>query len=1273
MADVDVSDLEAKFGIPPGLYGAIVNQGERSAPGAVSPKGAIGRAQLMPATAAALDVDPYDPEQNLEGGAKLTAQLWQKYQDPALVAAAYNAGEPAVDHHGGVPPYAETQQYVQRVTAATDDGPPTPTPAQIVSNFKNAPQGTASVAPSDGTQLPSPADIISNFKNASPSDTAPPPPGQGQGGATDPALPSPTDIQNGFQSAKAGSGSVRFADTGQPVNAAQEATAQKLYQAGQFDPSAKPGQAGYVVAEAPGVTAPPGVAKIGVDGTFTPAPPTAPTATSTARDEALSLGAGAIRGTEQIGDQLNPFAPATRAVAGFAAMSGHPLSNSLLDFLPGYGQQATADLGLDHQPKTTPGKYAYAIGENVPNAFLPAEGAAMRVASVIAPGLASEFAGQTAEANGASPTGAQVARGVGGIFGGGIAGAGPQIAKVATGAAKNLLLKAAEPYMARFSQGAAEAQAGAKVAAAASDLPAVRASLANGSAEIVQGSTPTTFQQTADTGLGALERGVSTNNPKAFADARGAQNAARVEALGSIQAGADPLDVAKHLKAHYDDLDATTDAAVQAATSQGQANVAAVDAATGKQVADLTGQAQGAASAIGGIGTPEGYGADLRNAALEAQAAAKAREGALWTAVDPQGDLTGNVRDTKAAAADILASVSPSAKPLDGEAAAVFKTAQNYPDIVPVRDLIALRGRVSEAMATELGPNGSPSVHRLLTQLRGAIQDNLGSTISDKITADDAAVADGTMPAADNVAARVNAWIDDFKQRQRADTGSGSSDSFAGYSPGGSSGRLGADGTGLSETWGSGSAPGNSSLPSDPGQPTFDAGAADRLAAATAATKARAQVYRQQPVASLIAKNGGADQFRLTNGAVPSKVFHPGPKGFDDVSAYLKAAGDGAAPTIREYAASTLRRDALTADGTIDPARFNRWQARHIDALRALPPEARAQFSDAVSAGQAVGDAAVARTQALREAQADAANAAMQAAAKRTAALKAASSGPAGKIMTRTEPQDVTRAVATVLGSSTSVADMRSLATALKGSPEAFAGLRQAVADHITGNFLSNTDAGASGVAQIKADGFQTFVKQNRAALSQVFNQQELGTLDAIAADIKRSKLSETALKNPGGPGTAQDTVAAGQAAGGKKDRSLLDIIGAGVGAALGSHFGHGMGGHSAGAVLGSTFGGAAADVVQRLRTAGISRVDDLVTRAMVDPRVAKALLDRVPSSTGAASSSAWQPKIAALITALSGYTAAKSHTFPAAHANKLLAGGVTLKINHPTNALLTN
>jgi soluble lytic murein transglycosylase-like protein len=86
---------------------------------ALSPKGAIGVMQLMPGTARALNVNPHDNRENIEGGARLLRDLllkYEKYPDQVYRAlSAYNAGSGAVQKYNGIPPYRETQAYVEKV------------------------------------------------------------------------------------------------------------------------------------------------------------------------------------------------------------------------------------------------------------------------------------------------------------------------------------------------------------------------------------------------------------------------------------------------------------------------------------------------------------------------------------------------------------------------------------------------------------------------------------------------------------------------------------------------------------------------------------------------------------------------------------------------------------------------------------------------------------------------------------------------------------------------------------------------------------------------------------------------------------------------------------------------------------------------------------------------------------------------------------------------------------------------------------------------------
>jgi hypothetical protein len=107
----------ARHGVSPALLAAVARAESSFNPRAVSPAGAQGLMQIMPATARGLGVDPFDPAQAVDGAARLLAENQRRFGTVELALAAYNAGPGAVQRHGGVPPYTETRNYISRVLA----------------------------------------------------------------------------------------------------------------------------------------------------------------------------------------------------------------------------------------------------------------------------------------------------------------------------------------------------------------------------------------------------------------------------------------------------------------------------------------------------------------------------------------------------------------------------------------------------------------------------------------------------------------------------------------------------------------------------------------------------------------------------------------------------------------------------------------------------------------------------------------------------------------------------------------------------------------------------------------------------------------------------------------------------------------------------------------------------------------------------------------------------------------------------------------------------
>ncbi|ELC7323215.1 lytic transglycosylase domain-containing protein [Stenotrophomonas maltophilia] len=113
----EITSAAREFGVEEAVVRAIIHAESAYNPTALSRAGAQGLMQLMPPTAARFGVsDSYDAGQNIRGGVQYLAWLLKRFNgDLTLAAAGYNAGEGAVDRHGGVPPYSETQYYVRRV------------------------------------------------------------------------------------------------------------------------------------------------------------------------------------------------------------------------------------------------------------------------------------------------------------------------------------------------------------------------------------------------------------------------------------------------------------------------------------------------------------------------------------------------------------------------------------------------------------------------------------------------------------------------------------------------------------------------------------------------------------------------------------------------------------------------------------------------------------------------------------------------------------------------------------------------------------------------------------------------------------------------------------------------------------------------------------------------------------------------------------------------------------------------------------------------------
>lgn len=672
---------------------------------------------------------------------------------------------------------------------------------------------------------------------------------------------------------------------------------------------------------------------------------------------------------------------------------------------------------------------------------------------------------------------------------------------------------------------------------------------------ILPGSLPTTGQMTGDMGLLAMERGAATKDPAAFNQRRADQNMARTSALEGVQTSGAPEQVAASVRQHIDNIQRQADEAV----------------------AQATGTARQANERLGAGMVPEVAGSRMREALEGARAQTKARERAIWDAVDPDGSLSLPAASTRQASARIIGETPSSAKAPGAEEAAIFSVARGYGDVVPFSELTALQSRLKTAMREERIANGESPAYRRLTQLNTAVQSDLESAIVQKVTQEQRAVAAGQMRPEET----FEAWLKQDAERWFADrdgravSGSGET-SFGGNARARPTPLPGVRGTAGQGAGGFGGAPGNPGVSPRP-LPNFDAGALARLNSARAATKSRAETFDNPTLAPIRKRPGTTSPYDMPASAVPGRIFFPGPKSFDAIRTYRQAVGDQAAlETLMRYAVDRLRTSALREDGALDPAKLATFRRSHADALRAFPQLDQA-FANAGRASEAMATVAAAQRQAMDEAQ----------------------RGVLSRLIGLNDPGDVTRIVGSIFGRGDAAAQMFRLRVALGTNPEAREGLRKAVVDFMLERFVGNAEAGTSGMGAMKSDAFQTFVSRNKPALrSAGFTDAEVGIMADIARDLQQSNRSLNATRLPGGSNTAQDLLAAN--AGDTKGQSILKALLIGASSVPGFVVGGGLGAVAA-PVLSA--------IVSSLRQNGITKMDDLLKQALLDPQLARALM----------------------------------------------------------------
>jgi hypothetical protein len=658
--------------------------------------------------------------------------------------------------------------------------------------------------------------------------------------------------------------------------------------------------------------------------------------------------------------------------------------------------------------------------------------------------------------------------------------------------------------------------------------------------ETIPGFAPKTGELTGDPGLLSATRAMVTKDPtlnfrNQFGTGLEDQNAAINTAIRNIQPTGDPADVAASFKAGRDATAADQDRAVNAALAK----------------------AQGAAPGPTGVPTPEAQGAALRTPAAAMRVAAKAKEDGLYAAIDPTGTLTMPAGPISQSAKDIPAQVASTARPISGEEADIFDAARSLPANAPFSDVRALASRVGDQMRTELAVNGRTASYQRLGQLRSSIEGVIDAGAQQTAESERAAVAAGTLAPDQTVASRINNW---WKTNYPEAGVTGPTPAPVGA--------------------------GGPQVAGEPAVTSTDPAAAARLDAARQATTERKSTFDEGPVGAILKPGQAPGSYAMPASAVPGAVFRPGPQGAETAQAYTRAAGT--AQPLVDTATESLRQEAMTPDGVIDPQKFAAWQAKHADALRALPDQGK-QFADAATASKTYGDAVATRKVALDNYQ----------------------KGAVGKIIGLDDPDGVTKTIGRMVSAPNGVQQLSELVARAGGDQDSLQGIRKAVADSVVKAASGATEMGVSGENKVNGATYLKYIRDNRPALKAAgFSEDEVQNMEKIGGAIQQSQRTMQATRLPGGSNTAQDILKPMQEAAPKEHESTLTkILGVGEGIRVAHEF---VGAATAGVGgLALGIGSLGMKGVNAMRQAGIRDSNTLIHDAMLNPELAQALLSR--------------------------------------------------------------
>lgn len=348
----------------------------------------------------------------------------------------------------------------------------------------------------------------------------------------------------------------------------------------------------------------------------------------------------------------------------------------------------------------------------------------------------------------------------------------------------------------------------------------------------------------------------------------------------------------------------------------------------------------------------------------------------------------------------------------------------------------------------------------------------------------------------------------------------------------------------------------------------------------------------------------------MPDSQVMSQYWRPKGRGGDGIQDFMRDTGGtrDALDALQGHVVSSMRNEGvITPDGMIDSRKFAQWSRRYKQALDAAP-QMRDAFNDVAAAQETLNTVSAARAQAQHDFQ----------------------KSVAGKIVGADTAQKTMAAIGEALKNPD---QMRDIVARTRGNPDAEAGLKQMVIDHILDKVRSTVESGTSGVDRLKPDALQKYVKANRESLKIVLGGQGYQNLEAVAASIKRAGRSGNATQALPGSATGQNAAALeSHTAGGHGGNSSIGALVAMEAVEKLQHAASrhphvaaaAAGGH--GAVAGGLMGGLPGAIIgaaapigvvvgNALRQAGLEKIDQVVARMALDPEFARAMMAKYPQN----------------------------------------------------------